>query len=52
MKNTHKHIKVSSLMPSSEERKTLERKVAEGTEKAVKEYREVFRRLAEHDKTS
>ena len=55
MKNMDKHTKVSSVssrMPSSEERKILERKVAEGTEKVVKEYREVFRRLAEHDKAA
>ncbi|MBI4280600.1 hypothetical protein HY628_00200 [Candidatus Uhrbacteria bacterium] len=31
--------------------RTLAKKVEEGTQKAIKEYREVFVRLAEYDKT-
>ncbi|MEK7481975.1 MAG: hypothetical protein AAB607_01340 [Patescibacteria group bacterium] len=33
------------------ERKELEKKVIEGAQKALKEYRRVFERLAEYDKT-
>lgn len=37
--------------PPNEERRILESKVEQGTTRAVKEYGEVFRKLAEHDRT-
>ena len=39
------------LLPAAIDRQALERKVEEGTKKAVKEYGEVFERLAEYDRT-
>jgi hypothetical protein len=36
---------------TASDRQALERKVDEGTKKAVEEYGEVFERLAEYDRT-
>jgi hypothetical protein len=49
MKHLIKHI-LPKKKSAEEERKDLERTVIEGAEKAVKEHRRVFERLAEYDK--
>ncbi|MFH1193050.1 MAG: hypothetical protein V1656_01910 [Candidatus Jorgensenbacteria bacterium] len=37
--------------PANEARRVLESKVEQGTSRAVKEYGEVFRKLAEYDRS-
>ena len=39
------------VLSTAVDRQALERKVDEGTKKAVEEYGEVFERLAEYDRT-
>jgi hypothetical protein len=45
-KEERKHVLSTAI-----DRQALERKVDEGTKKAVEEYGEVFERLAEYDRT-
>ncbi len=45
-KKSSKHIQTPA-----EKRRALEIKVEQGTDKAVREYKEVFRKLAEYDRT-
>ncbi|GEM_PF-2527583 len=44
--------KIEKAAPAPLTREELEKKVVEGAEKAVREYRRVFERLAEYDRTS
>jgi len=46
--NRAKRIKEAKV---SEERKLLEKKVLKGTDFAIREYGEVFKKLAEYDRT-
>lgn len=49
MKNTNKTPRVAPKS-TAEKQKMLEQMVEKGTQKAIKEYREVFERLAAYDK--
>ncbi|MBI3589628.1 MAG: hypothetical protein HY093_04435 [Candidatus Liptonbacteria bacterium] len=46
-----KKMEKKRLLVSPIEREELEKKAVEGAKKAVKEYRRVFERLAEYDRT-
>ena len=50
LKSLHSHKEKKQKVERDEKRKILEEKVKQGTTFAIREYRDVFTKLAEYDK--